>query len=213
MDDLYTHNYITNHRTMPIGCVIMASGEGLRFGGNKLMADINSRPLISYIIETTMGLPFEALVVVTRSQEVYNFCNSKSVPVVLHQEPYRSDTVRLGLAALEERTSRPLAGCLFCQGDQPLVSAHSIQQMIQEFLAAPTSIYRLSSQSVPGSPILFPGKYFKELSALPQGKGGGFLAKKYPQQVHFIPAGDTYELLDVDTQEDLMIIQDLLLNM
>ena len=36
----------------PLGCVIMASGTGQRFGGNKLLADFGGRPLISCILKT-----------------------------------------------------------------------------------------------------------------------------------------------------------------
>ena len=32
--------------TPHLGCVIMASGLGTRFGGNKLMADFDGQPLI-----------------------------------------------------------------------------------------------------------------------------------------------------------------------
>ena len=39
---------------------------------------------------------------------------------------------------------------------------------------------------------------------LPQGKGGGFIAKKHPAQVVLVPAQDEYELYDIDTPDDLI---------
>lgn len=44
-DDVYV--YDLDHPVLPVGCVIMASGLGKRFGSNKLMADFNGKPLIT----------------------------------------------------------------------------------------------------------------------------------------------------------------------
>ena len=38
------------------GCIIMASGMGTRFGGNKLMAELDGVPLIQHVIQATDGL-------------------------------------------------------------------------------------------------------------------------------------------------------------
>ena len=39
-----------------IGCVIMASGLGKRFGGNKLMADFHGEPMVCRILDATEGI-------------------------------------------------------------------------------------------------------------------------------------------------------------
>lgn len=44
-----------------LGCVIMASGLGKRFGGNKLMADFDGQPLICRALTVTDGLFHTAL--------------------------------------------------------------------------------------------------------------------------------------------------------
>ena len=36
--------------------------------------------------------------------------------------------------------------------------------------------------------------------------GGGFVAKKYPERIQLVPVQDEYELKDVDTQKDLLIL-------
>ena len=48
--------------------------------------------------------------------------------------------------------------------------------------------------------------HFSELFSLPEGKGGGFVAKKYPERIQLVPVQDEYELKDVDTQKDLLIL-------
>lgn len=178
------------------GCVVMASGQGIRFGGNKLMADFRGKPLIAGALAATEGIPRR--VVVTRHQEVAEYCRERAIPVILHDLPYRSDTIRLGLQAVEGTDC-----CIFCQGDQPLLQRDTVAAMVMLGIQHCAPILRASAGDTVGAPILFPSRFYSELKSLPQGKGGGFAAKKHPEQVQLVPARDIKELLDVDTPEDL----------
>ena len=62
------------------GCVIMASGLGKRFGGNKLMADFHGKPMIQRALDATEGL-FTRRVVVTRHESVAELCREQNVEV------------------------------------------------------------------------------------------------------------------------------------
>ena len=179
------------------GCVIMASGLGRRFGGNKLLADFGGEPLICRAFRATEGL-FDARVVVTRHREVANLAREWGIAVVLHDLPLRSDTVRLGLQAVGEA-----AGCLFCPGDQPLLRRETVAELAAKGLGNPGTIWRPAFQGTPGSPVWFPRELFPELMALPPGKGGGFVAKQHPERLRTVAAG-AEELQDVDSPEDLL---------
>ena len=181
-----------------LGCVIMASGQGRRFGGNKLLAGLGGRPLICWVLEATEGV-FPRRVVVTRSPDVAGLCREKQVTAVLHGLPLRSDTVRLGLEAVGE----DLAGCLFCQGDQPLLSRESVLALVRRARLEPEKIWRLAYGDTAGAPVLFPRWAFPLLRRLPRGKGGGVLLARYPQQVGLVFAREPWELWDVDVPGDL----------
>ena len=170
-----------------IGCVIMASGLGRRFGGNKLMEDLGGKPMVQWAMEAAEGV-FAKTAAVTRHEPVAALCKARGIPAVLHDLPYRSDTVRLGLEALGD-----VDGCLFLPGDQPFVTKQSLYAMV---LAAQNTdcIWQLGG----GAPVLFPKWAFEELKALPQGKGGNVLVKQYGAKS--LPAEDA-ELLDIDTKE------------
>lgn len=77
-----------------VGCVIIASGLGIRFGENKLLAKFKNKMLIEHILECTKDL-FAKRVVVTRTKEVQAFCEQNNISVIYHEYPYRSDVVRL----------------------------------------------------------------------------------------------------------------------
>ena len=181
-----------------VGCVIMASGLGKRFGGNKLMADFGGQPMIARILAATEGI-FDRRVVVTRHEDVTLLCRKQGIEVVLHDLPNRNDTVRLGLEAVGD-----VDGCLFCPGDQPLLRKETVAALVSDWKKEPDFICRAVFENQPGAPILFPKWVFSELLTLPEGKGGGILTQKYPERVRLHPVRDRLELIDVDTRETLM---------
>ena len=102
------------------GCIIMASGTSTRFGANKLIAEIGGVPLIQHVLRATDGL-YARRVVVTRHPDIARLCDMRGVEAVLHNEPLRNDTVRLGMEKMADCDT-----VTFVQGDQPLVSANSL---------------------------------------------------------------------------------------
>ena len=180
-----------------MGCVIMASGLGRRFGGNKLMADFHGEPLICRILAATEGI-FAQRVVVTRHQDVARLCDDRGIPCILHDLPHRSDTVRLGLEALPG-----IDRCMFATADQPLLRKETIASLALASTKDPNSIWRTCCDGTPGSPVVFPKWAFPQLLDLPEGKGGGVVIKKYPEHLHMVNVRDMYELKDVDSPEDL----------
>ena len=180
-----------------IGCVIMASGLGKRFGGNKLMANFRGEPMICRILDATEGL-FSHRVVVTRHEDVAKLCEARGIQTVLHNLPHRSDTVRLGLEAMGN-----VECCLFTPADQPLLQKETVAALVIASKNEPNAIWRTAHEERLGSPVIFPKWTFPELKTLPQGKGGGVVIKKYPERLRVVNVRDMYELKDVDSPEDL----------
>ena len=117
--------HAADNRTLKHGCIVMASGVGARFGGNKLMAELCDVPLVGHVVRATDDL-FSRRVVVTRHADVAALCETLGVQVILHDEPCRNDTVRLGMEAMD--------GCdtvTFVQGDQPLIRPASIVALLR----------------------------------------------------------------------------------
>ena len=65
-------------KDIKIGLVIMASGLGKRFGRNKLMEELDNRPIVKWIIDSTDGL-FDRRIVVTRSADVKLLCDGLEI--------------------------------------------------------------------------------------------------------------------------------------
>jgi len=180
------------------GCVIMASGEGKRFGSNKLMADFCGMPLIGHALAATQGI-FSSRIVVTRHEDVAALCRDLGADVLVHDLPSRSDTVRLGLEALSG-----VDRCLFCPGDQPLLRRETVAALALCALNDPASIWRPAFHGQEGAPVMFPQWAFPQLSSLPNGKGGSMVVRANRCSVRTLPLFDAAELADADTPDDLI---------
>lgn len=178
---------------MKLGCVVMASGEGKRFGSNKMLADIYGEPLIARTIDS-VPKGFD-MVVSTRWPEVAQICKDKHCPCVLHDGELRSQSIKAGLLWGKRRGWR---GCLFLPGDQPLVSEESFGAMARVFdQGGRKHPVRLACNGEPSSPVLFPAHLFAPLMRL-EGKDGGGSILKDCDEVALVEAR-AYELWDVDT--------------
>lgn len=184
-----------------IGCVIMASGMGKRFGGNKLMADFCGKPMVLQALHASRSLK-ENRVVVTRHEDVAQLCREHGVNVVVHDLPNRSDTVRLGLEAMGD-----VDACVFLPGDQPLLRPQTVELLVSRWEANQQCIVRPFYDNTPGAPVIFPKWTFEKLRNLPEGKGGSWVMQQHPQHIETVPVIDPYELMDADTPETLEILR------
>ncbi len=181
------------------GCVVMASGMGKRFGGNKLMADFNGSPLIQSVLTVTEDL-FEKRVVVTRHKDVSDLCGKAGIQTVLHDYPLRSDMVRLGM---ETEGMQNCETVMFIPSDQPLLRKETVMSLLLCAANEKKYIWRLTDGATNGAPVIFPVWSFEELLDLPEGKGGGAVVKKYPCKVHTLQVQSPEELEDIDYKKDL----------
>ena len=193
-----------------LGCVVMASGEGTRFGGvagEKLVAPLAGTPVLE---RTLAALPADLLdvVVVTRWDAVEDLCGRLGVRCVRATGPRKSDTMRAGLEALGRR-----AGCLFVTGDQPLLTEKSVRSMVAALTREPTAIVRLAWRGQPANPVLWPADMLDALARMDNDTGGRALLAGHAEladRVRLVEAADERELDDVDTREDLARLEDAL---
>ena len=185
---------------MAVGCVILASGESVRFGSNKLLADFCGKPLLAHLLDT-LPQTLQA-VVVTRNRAVCELAESRGYACVLHQLPEVRDTIRLGLQALPDTE-----GCLFCVGDQPLLTRDTVLRILADFAAHPASIVRAAFGDRQGNPALFPPALYGELCALGEGEAGVTVIRRHADQVRAVQAGFAEELTDADTPDTLAALE------
>ena len=117
----------------------MASGQGRRFGENKLLTDLAGKPLIQWALDASAGL-FTHRLVVTVHKEIEQLCLSQDIPVLLHPFPDRNDMIRLGMGEISSFIDR----CAFLPSDQPSLPCCFAQKICLTLSGAPA----LATQSV-----------------------------------------------------------------
>lgn len=88
------------------------------------------------------------------------------------------------------------------QGDQPLLSVKTINELIDVFYLYPEKIIIPCYNDIKGSPVIFPNKYINKLIKLRGDNSGKQIIKQNLSDVVYITIENKIENLDVDTLED-----------
>ena len=190
---------MNTNKTSKIGCVVLASGYGRRYGANKLAVSLEGRSLIQRALEAIPAERLVRTVVVTQYDEVAACAKLFDFTVIRNEHPEFgiSHSLRLGLAALGD-----CDGVLFTVADQPFLRRESVTELLDLWSRQPEKIAAMSSGGRRGNPCLFPARLFPELMALEGDRGGSAVIRQHPEDLALLEA-DALELADVDTPQAL----------
>lgn len=187
------------------GIVILAAGEGTRFGGNKLSALVRSRPLYEHTLERMQAFGSFPAFLVTGSEEIAAAAERMGITPVWNHEPERGISHSLILGLKSAIDCRPeLEGILFSVCDQPGLRASTLQCIFNTGMRHPGSIVCAGSGRRTGNPVLWDRKYFQELFNLTGDEGGRQVMRRHEESLRIVQA-DPEELKDIDRKEDLSI--------
>ena len=190
--------------SLSVGCVVMAAGNASRFGGNKLAAQLDGRPLIRLALEAVPREMLAAVAVVSQYPPILELAETFGFLPVENSHPEQgvSRTIRLGLQSLP-----PCDGVLFQVADQPRLRRESVAALVDHWRAHPGHIVCLGHGGIRGNPCLFPARFFPELLALEGDRGGAAVIRRHPEALVLLEAAEE-ELQDVDTREALALLED-----
>ena len=191
-------------RNLRVGCVVMAAGNARRFGENKLAARLEGESLISRTLRSVPASLFSAVVVVTQYPEIMALAGEFGFAARHNPHPDWgiSHTIALGLTAL-----RDCDGVLFLVSDQPLLRRESVAKLVTLWRSQPDKIAALGHGGVRGNPCLFPARFFPELMALTEDRGGSSVIRRHEEDLVLLEA-DASELYDVDTVQALEALKE-----
>jgi molybdenum cofactor cytidylyltransferase len=203
--------------TAPVEALVLAAGEGTRFGGNKLLAEYRGRPLLSHVLDVVRSAQRAGLlagghvVVGKKDDRVTALCRAAGLSPVHNDRPELgiSHSLQLGLAALEQLPDTPVRAALVLLGDQPLVRLAVIEKLIAAWRSGSAPVVRphyAAQPQVPGHPILLDRSVWPLREELKGDQGfAGLLAS------HAIPvltlAVSEYNP-DIDTGADLHALEE-----
>ena len=222
-----------------ICCVVLAAGNGVRFGGDKLSAVLEGRTLLERALDAVPAGEFDSVAVVTRSGEMADIqCLVKrhGFTLLVNPRPEQgiSGSLRIGLRAFVEPNSVavtksasepcPAVGnnsiidrtsscrcdaVLFQTADQPLLRQETVRGLVSLWRANPGKIAALAHDGIRGNPCVFPARFFPELLNLSGDRGGSAVIRRHQADLILLETPPE-ELLDADTPEALEQIRQIL---
>lgn len=169
-------------------------------GTMKVLLPWNGQPLIRHIAQVAAAARLNQVVVVTGNETTAVTQAVWDLPVdVVHNDRYRdglSESLRVGIAALGSE----IAAALVMLGDQPLLTAEIIDQLVECYEQGDASIVAPFADGQRGNPVLFDRRFFAELQAITGDQGARTVLQTYRDAIVAVEV-DSAVLEDVDTPE------------
>jgi CTP:molybdopterin cytidylyltransferase MocA len=186
-----------------IGGVVLAAGEGKRFGGCKQVAPLDGRPLLEHAVRAMLAVPAISPVVVVlgaHADAVRAEVDLDGADVVVCERwaEGQSASLKAGVAALGD-----VEAAVITLGDQPFITPEVIAGILDQrgrHLAV-----RATYDARPGHPVLLERRLLDHVSEL-EGDTG---ARKLLVGPHVWPweVGRRCDPTDIDTPERLQEVQ------
>lgn len=139
--------------------ILLAAGSSSRFGGPKLLANLNGRPLVEHAAELVgvLGgdgtLACAVAVVCPDMPEVADIVRTHGMKPVVNFDPAdgMASSLRVGIAELRKQNPVPDAALIFL-ADQPEVRADTIHTIISAWRTGTKPVVRPRYSQDPGTP-------------------------------------------------------------
>ena len=183
-----------------ISAVVLAAGLARRMGRQKLLLQLQGKPVVRWSVENVVG-HVEDVVVVTGPDDtaLRQALDGLTVRFVVNPRPQdgQGTSIAAGVGALKPWTT----AALIALGDQPRLPAAVVLALLDAFRRSGKAIVAPLYQGVQGTPVLFSSEVFAELRALKGDAGARAVVKENPERVETV-AFDLAMPPDVDTPED-----------
>lgn len=183
--------------------IILAAGLSKRFGDeNKLLADLNGKPILQHVLETAEVINCgQRLAVVLDNADVKNICKSYGYDTVLNSAPEHGQGRSIALGAEYAIKSGAKSACIML-GDMPFVSSEHLEKLLEASADSDCVFSTYDGNRLP--PAIFSGEALRRLTSLDANAGAKslFLAK---DSVGI--ALPSLQAQDIDTQDELQKLE------
>lgn len=182
--------------------VVLAAGEGRRFGGTKQVEYVGGKRLAQHAIDALVDAGVDEVLVVTGhdADAVENAISLPDHGRLVRNAAYR-DGQATSLAAAFHAVAEDSEATVVLMGDQPGITADDVRAMIERFRATRSQIVRLRFNDGPG-PSLLSREIYAEAGHLHGDVGARVLIASHPEWVKEVDI-DRAAPRDIDTPEDL----------
>ena len=183
-----------------IAAVVLAAGLARRMGRQKLLLQLQGKPVVRWAVERILP-HVEDVVVVTGADDaaIRQALSDLQVRFAVNPRPQdgQGTSIAIGVAALKPWTR----AAMIALGDQPRIPDAVVRSLLEAFQTSGKAIVAPVYRGVQGTPVVFSSEIFAELRALGGDAGARAVVVARPERVERV-AIDLAMPPDVDTPED-----------
>ncbi len=192
-----------------IAALLLAAGKSSRMGENKMLAEVDGRPMVARTAQRLLASRARPIVAVVgnRAGEVDAALGKLPVERVTNPDFAEglSTSLKRGLTALPADVD----GVVVCLGDMPLIAGRDIDRLIAAFNPLEgRAIIVPARRGRRGNPILWARQFFAEMMALSGDQGARKLIEEHADLVAEVEMENDAIFIDIDTPDALARLRD-----
>ena len=188
-----------------IGALLLAAGRSTRMGGtNKLLADLEGRPLVCHAAAAVAAAGLPMIVVTGNTPDAVRSALAATNASFVHAPDF-ADGLSCSLRAGATAAPADWRGLLVCLGDMPLVTPATLAALTAS-LTSDDAIVVPVSGGKRGNPVLWGRAHIGRLKTLSGDVGGKALLGELAAYVVEVDVADDGIFADIDTPADLQAI-------
>ena len=188
---------------LPVTAVLLASGFGRRYGGNKLLEDFDGQLLyLRALNHVTRALGKRRTVVVTQYPEIMNAMKAEGITALYNDSAAEGISASIRIGTKEALRREDTEAVIFFAADMPYLPSDEIRRYVHQFLWSGKRYGCM--ESGPEHIMTNPGAFrLKETSGqllgLSGDRGAMRIMKQYPHDIYRYQIAET-AVLDIDVR-------------
>jgi molybdenum cofactor cytidylyltransferase len=187
-----------------IAALLLAAGKSSRMGENKLLAEIDGRPMVARTAQRLLASRARPIIAVLGNQGDEVDAALGKLPVERVRNPDFADgmstSLKRGLGALPGDVD----GVVVCLGDMPLIAGRDLDRLIAAFNPLEgRAIVVPTRRGKRGNPVLWGRQFVPEMMALSGDQGARKLIEEHADLVAEVEMDNDAIFIDIDTPQAL----------
>jgi molybdenum cofactor cytidylyltransferase len=209
----------TNVSRPSVAAILLAAGSSRRYGAaNKLLAELDGRPLLTRMATALVEAGFDPIIVVTGHDAklirhaLAPFGDHLQFAYNARHNQGMGSSIASGIAVIGNWPNQP-SGVLIAQGDMPDVSVALLTTLTERFRGSGAD--RVTVPWLPGAPgidtgggrqgnpVIWPRRLLPALATLTGDRGGKALMQAEGDAIERVISTDVAAAVDIDTPDQL----------
>ncbi|CAA9558936.1 MAG: Molybdenum cofactor cytidylyltransferase [uncultured Thermomicrobiales bacterium] len=194
--------------TASVSGIVLAAGRSTRLGRPKQLLPLAGEPVLAHVLRHAAASRLAEVVLVLghAAETIAAAVGDRGQRVVVNPNflAGQSTSLRAGLAAVD----RDAGAVVVLLGDQPGVTAATIDALIAAFEGGDAPIVVPAYGGRAGNPVLFGRAVFAELGRVTGDEGARRVVRADPARVRLVDAGPGPPPGDLDTEDDYRLLRD-----